>query len=66
MVRLNDEFRYWDNKMYESFGDRIPLRQIPSHVSDDEIFSAVKRSVESKRNLIPEIFGYGIDSNRVY
>lgn len=67
MVELNEEFRKLNNLMYETFGDRIPLRQIPQSVTNEEISEAVRQSVAEGRNLLPSLFGYGTHrENRRY
>ena len=67
MIELNDEFQYWFDMFYEKFNDIIPLRQIPSRVTNEELFDAVKKSIEAEENLLPEIFGYkNAPSDRLY
>lgn len=51
-----------------TFGDIVPLRELPSSVSEVELIEAIKKSIEEKTNYLPEIFGYRLieaDSNKV-
>jgi hypothetical protein len=67
MIELNDEFQYWFDMFYEKFNDIIPLRQIPSRVTNEELFDAVKKSIEAEENLLPEIFGYkDVNPHRIF
>ena len=67
MIELTEELKYWNEKMYEAFGTRIPLRQIPSGVSNEELYTVVRQSLEQGENLLPKLFGYdNTNSTRLY
>ena len=42
----------------KKFNDVVPLTQIPSSVTEEELICAIRRSIEEGKNLLPDIFGY--------
>ena len=59
MIAFDKEMRKWFRLFHDQFHDIVPLRQISGHVTNEQLIDAIKRSIEAKKNLLPEIFGYG-------
>ena len=66
MVEFNSEFRLWNDRMFEVFGDRIPMHQIPTSVTNQELFDVCEESIKLGRNLLPERYGFSQGSSLVY
>ena len=47
-------------------GDIVPLRQISTAVTNEQLIAAIDKSIEQKKNLLPEIFGYSNESKKTY
>ena len=62
----DEELKKWSKLFREQFDDGIPLREIPRRVTNEELVDAIKKSLEAKKNLLPEIFGYGGHFDREY
>lgn len=42
----------------KEFGDIVPLREISSSVTTEELLEAIKISIEKKVNILPTKFGF--------
>jgi len=63
---FNEELKTWFRIFNEKFEDIVPLRQISSSVTNEQLIDAIKKSVECNKNLLPKIFGYGNKKDRDY
>ncbi|MFR7360424.1 MAG: hypothetical protein ACLUTV_15850 [Dorea longicatena] len=50
----------------EVFDDIVPLRQISTAVTNEQLIDAIDRSIAAKKNLLPEIFGYSDENDKTY
>lgn len=67
MITFDEEFIALDDEMFERFGTRIPLRQIPMSSTDEELRSLVRESLARGENLLPEYYHYGTSAeDKVY
>ena len=66
MIKFTDELKEYMVKYKEQFDDIVPLRQISNAVTNEQLISAIKKSIEEDKNLLPEIFGYGNSSEKTY
>ena len=66
MIKFTDELKEYMMKYKEHFDDIVPLRQISNAVTNEQLISAIKKSIEEDTNLLPEIFGYGNSSEKTY
>lgn len=57
-IELSIELQEAMRKFHDTFGDIVPLRQIPT-TSEEEILVAIEKSLEANRNLLPELLGFG-------
>ena len=61
---MTNELIKYLKEFKDTFGDIVPLRELPSSVSEAELIDVIKKSIEEKTNYLPEIFGYGLsDAN---
>ena len=60
-MKLTDELCEWMDKFEERFDDIVPLRQIPSSVTDAELIAAIQECLEKGENILPKKYGYGSD-----
>ncbi|MBR2804907.1 MAG: hypothetical protein IKE20_07190 [Eggerthellaceae bacterium] len=65
MIELNEPFWELDDKFYDAFQDRIPLRMIPSSASFEELKAVVEQSIAQGKNLLPGFYGYGEHRDRL-
>lgn len=42
----------------KQFGDIVPLRELPSSVTTDELIEVIKISIQNNENILPQRFGY--------
>ena len=56
MIR-NDELKHWFKTYYDEFGEAVPLTEIGNR-ENSELIDAIKKSIEAKKDLLPEIFGF--------
>lgn len=67
MITFDEEFITLDDELFERFGTRIPLRQIPMSVTDEELRGLVRESLARGVNLLPEYYHYGMSGeDKVY
>ena len=59
MIEMNKDLVAAMKKFKETLGATVPLRELPSSVTNDELLDAIKASIDSNVNLLPEKFGYG-------
>jgi len=55
-MERNKELTYWFNLYKNEFGESVPLSEIGNR-ENSELIDAVKKSIEAKKDLLPEIFG---------
>jgi len=66
VIVFNEEIREYFKLFHEQFHDVVPLRQISGRVTNEQIIDAIKKSLKAKKNLLPEIFGYGDNPDLLY
>jgi len=66
MIQFTEELKEKMLLFKKTFNDAVPLRQISSGVTNGQLIDAIDKSVESKKNLLPEIFGYSSKSDKIY
>lgn len=66
MIEFNDEIEEWMFLFKKTFDDIVPLRQISGAVTNEQLICAIKKSIESRKNLLPSIFGYSNSNNKTY
>ena len=59
-MEMTQELIKYLKEFKDTFGDVVPLRELPSSVSEVELIEAIKKSIEEKNNYLPEVFGYGL------
>ena len=59
-MEITNELIKYLKEFKDTFGDIVPLRELPSSVSEVELIEAIKKSIEEKTNYLPEVFGYGL------
>ena len=58
MIEMNNELISAMRKFRDTFGDVVPLREIPQTATNDDIIKAINDSLETGTNVLPEVFGY--------
>lgn len=58
MIEVNSELIIAMKKFQEIFGDVVPLRELPSSITNEDLLSAIEESIEKETNLLPERFEY--------
>ncbi len=58
MVEMTNELISYLRVFQKEFGDIVPLRELPSSVTTEELIEAVKISIEKKENILPTKFGF--------
>lgn len=66
MINFDDEIREHMLLFKKQFNDIVPLRQISTAVTNEQLIDAIKKSLEVNENLLPEIFGYSNTPNIDY
>ena len=66
MIQFTEELKEKMLLFKKTFNDVVPLRQISSGVTNEQLINAIDKSVESKKNRLPEIFGYSSKSDTLY
>jgi len=59
MIEITDELLVCLRAFEKHFGDIVPLRELPAYVTTEELIEAIKLSIESNKNTLPQKFGYG-------
>lgn len=58
MVEMTNELISYLRVFQKEFGDIVPLRELPSSVTTEELIEAVKISIEKNVNILPTKFGF--------
>lgn len=58
MVEMTNELLTYLKAFQKEFGDIIPLRELPSSVTTEELIEAIMISIEKKENILPSKFGF--------
>lgn len=58
MVEMTNELISYLRVFKKEFGDIVPLRELPSSVTTEELIEAVKISIEKKENILQTKFGF--------
>lgn len=58
MIEMTSDLIIAMRKFKETFGDIVPLRELPSTVTTDELINVIMNSIEKNTNLLPSYFGY--------
>ena len=66
MIEMNEELIKWFGLFKKQFDDIVPMRQISGGVTNEQLIDAIRKSIESNANLLPDIFGYGDMQGRTY
>ena len=66
MIEFNDELKEYMLLFKQTFNDIVPLRQISTAVTNEQLIEAIKQSVEQNENLLPQIFGFSNSANKTY
>ncbi|MDD3068119.1 MAG: hypothetical protein WCQ65_11905 [Fermentimonas sp.] len=66
MVEINDELIEYMMIFKKEFHDIVPMRQISTAVTNEQLIDAIKKSLVAKKNLLPEIFGYSESNDKTY
>ena len=66
MINFDDEMKDYMLLFKKRFNDIVPLRQISTAVTNEQLIDAIKKSLELNKNLLPEIFGYSNTLNIDY
>ena len=59
MITFDEEMETWMELFCDRFDDIVPLMQISTSVTNEQLIDAIRQSIEAKENLLPVIFGYG-------
>ena len=66
MIEFNQELQSAMNQFKSVFGDIVPLRQISTAVTNEQLISAIHESIMEGVNLLPLRFGYTNDADKTY
>lgn len=66
MIEFNDEMKEYMLLFKKRFNDVVPLRQISTAVTNEQLIDAIKKSLEENENLLPKIFGYSNSAEKTY
>lgn len=58
MVEMTNELLTHLRAFQKKFGDIVPLRELPQSMTTDELIDAIKLSIQSNKNLLPQKLGY--------
>lgn len=58
MVEMTNELLTYLKAFQKEFGDIVPLRELPSSVTTEELVEAIMISIEKKENILPSKFGF--------
>lgn len=58
MIQMTAELIEHMRRFHDVFNDVVPLHEIPSSVSNDELIKAIKESINKGDNILPIVFGY--------
>lgn len=57
-MEITQELVKYLKEFKDVFGDIVPLRELPSSVSEEELIEVIKKSIKENTNYLPEVFGY--------
>ena len=66
MIEFNDEMKKYMLLFKQRFNDIVPLRQISTAVTNEQLIAAIQKSLEENEDLLPKIFGYSNDPSKTY
>lgn len=66
MIEFNDELKDYMLQFKKKFNDIVPLRQISTAVTNEQLIEAIKKSIQENENLLPSIFGYSNSADKTY
>ena len=58
MIDMTSDLLTYLRAFQKQFGDIVPLRELPSSVSTDELIEVIKISIQNNENILPQRFGY--------
>ena len=58
MVEMTTELITYLREFQKVFDDIVPLRELPSSVTAEDLIEAIKISIDNKENILPMKFGY--------
>ena len=58
MVEMTNELLTYLKAFQKEFGYIVPLRELPSSVTTEELVEAIMISIEKKENILPSKFGF--------
>lgn len=58
MIELTKELMESMDQFKMTFGDIVPLREIPQTATAEQVISAIRKSIEEKQDLLSQIFGF--------
>lgn len=59
MIEMTGDLLTCLRAFQKQFGDIVPLRELPSSVTTEELIKAIQFSIEKNENNLPQLFGYG-------
>lgn len=59
MIDITDELIVYLRAFNKQFKDIVPLRELPSSTTTEELIDSIKYSIEIGENILPVKFGYG-------
>ena len=65
MIEINSELISAMQKYSSVFGDIVPLRELPSDATNEELINIINESIEKNIDLLPEKYGFDeLDKNK--
>lgn len=58
MIDMTSDLLTYLRAFQKQFGDIVPLRELPSSVTTDELIEVIKISIQNNENILPQRFGY--------
>lgn len=58
MVEMNSELITLLREFQKEFGDIVPLRELPSSVTTEQLMEVIKYSIENRDNIVAKKFGF--------
>ena len=58
MIDMTSDLLTYLRAFQKQFGDIVPLRELPSSVTTDELIEVIKISIQNNENILLQRFGY--------
>lgn len=58
MVEMNSELITLLREFQKEFEDIVPLRELPSSVTTEQLMEVIKYSIENRDNIVAKKFGF--------